>query len=422
MDSILNVLSNGWNYLLTMRASDIADVLIVAALIYWLIGVIKKTNTSRVATGIVILLLVMWVSGLLRLTMIHSLLQNLLELGLIAIVVLFQPELRRLLERLGSGKFMNLGTAVPTSSESVIAQTVLACTDMASTKTGALIVFERTTLLNDQMGTGTIVNADVTSELLRNIFFVKAPLHDGAVIIREGRIAAAGCMLPLTQNANLSSDLGMRHRAGIGMSEHSDAVVVIVSEETGSISVAIDGMLKRHLSADTFEKILRAELMPDGDEANGRGLVGLINSAKALLVRKNDKKEKEISCSTTGYFGSSLSLLASLVIWMYLNGTQQEEIEIDLRGVEVVFEGADTLQDTREYIIANVDNYSVRRDHPWDEGEYRFTFRLGCPGCHRRLRHNEHGIQQPDLHPSLPGQGRRRRGHARELVALRNRL
>lgn len=170
MDSILNALSNGWNYLLTMRASDIADVLIVAALIYWLIGVIRRTNTYRVATGIVILLLVMWISGLLRLTMIHSLLQRTLEMGLIALVVLFQPELRRILERLGSGRFMNLGTAVPTSSESVIAQTVLACTDMASTKTGALIVFERTTLLNDQMGTGTIVNADVTSELLRNIF------------------------------------------------------------------------------------------------------------------------------------------------------------------------------------------------------------------------------------------------------------
>ena len=293
MDSILNALSNGWNYLLTMRASDIADVLIVAALIYWLIGVIRRTNTYRVATGIVILLLVMWISGLLRLTMIHSLLQRTLEMGLIALVVLFQPELRRILERLGSGRVMNLGTAVPTSSESVIAQTVLACTDMASTKTGALIVFERTTLLNDQMGTGTIVNADVTSELLRNIFFVKAPLHDGAVIIREGRIAAAGCMLPLTQNANLSSDLGMRHRAGIGMSEHSDAVVVIVSEETGSISVAIDGMLKRHLSADTFEKILRAELMPDEDEANSRGIVGMINSVKGLLVRKNDKKTKE---------------------------------------------------------------------------------------------------------------------------------
>ena len=207
--------------------------------------------------------------------------------------LLFQPELRRILERLGSGKFMNLSTAVPTSSESVIAQTVLACTDMSATRTGALIVFERTTLLNDQMSTGTIVNADVTSELLRNIFFVKAPLHDGAVIIREGRLAAAGCMLPLTQNANLSSDLGMRHRAGIGMSEHSDAVVVIVSEETGGISVAIDGMLKRHLSPETFEKILRSELMPDEDEAQGRGIVGMINSIRALMVRKNGKEEKK---------------------------------------------------------------------------------------------------------------------------------
>ncbi len=295
MEGILNVISNGWKYLLTMRASDIADVLIVAAIIYWLIGVIRRTNTSRVATGIVMLLMVLWISGpgMLKLTMIHSLLQNVVELGLIAIVVLFQPELRRILERLGSGKFMNLSTAVPTSSESVIAQTVLACTDMSATRTGALIVFERTTLLNDQMSTGTIVNADVTSELLRNIFFVKAPLHDGAVIIREGRLAAAGCMLPLTQNANLSSDLGMRHRAGIGMSEHSDAVVVIVSEETGGISVAIDGMLKRHLSPETFEKILRSELMPDEDEAQGRGIVGMINSIRALMVRKNGKEEKK---------------------------------------------------------------------------------------------------------------------------------
>ena len=295
MEGILNVISNGWKYLLTMRASDIADVLIVAAIIYWLIGVIRRTNTSRVATGIVMLLMVLWISGpgMLKLTMIHSLLQNVVELGLIAIVVLFQPELRRILERLGSGKFMNLSTAVPTSSESVIAQTVLACTDMSATRTGALIVFERTTLLNDQMSTGTIVNADVTSELLRNIFFVKAPLHDGAVIIREGRLAAAGCMLPLTQNANLSSDLGMRHRAGIGMSEHSDAVVVIVSEETGGISVAIDGMLKRHLSPETFEKILRSELMPDEDEAQGRGSVGMINSIRALMVRKNGKEEKK---------------------------------------------------------------------------------------------------------------------------------
>ena len=290
MEGILNVISNGWNYLLTMKASDIADVLIVAAIIYWLIGVIRRTNTSRVATGIVMLLMVLWISGpgMLKLTMIHSLLQNVVELGLIAIVVLFQPELRRILERLGSGKFMNLSTAVPTSSESVIAQTVLACTDMSATRTGALIVFERTTLLNDQMSTGTIVNADVTSELLRNIFFVKAPLHDGAAIIREDRLAAAGCMLPLSQNASLSSDLGMRHRAGIGMSEHSDAVVVIVSEETGSISVAMDGMLKRHLTPEMLEKILRTELLPDTEGEQKRGLAGFVASLKSIRVKKND--------------------------------------------------------------------------------------------------------------------------------------
>ena len=159
---------------------------------------------------------------------------------------------------------------------------------MSESRTGALIVFERTISLNEQMATGTIVNADVTSELLRNIFFVKAPLHDGAAIVREGRLAAAGSMLPLSQNASLSSDLGMRHRAGIGMSEHSDAVVVIVSEETGAISVAMDGMLKRHLTPDMLEKILRTELLPESDNEQKRGIPGLLASLKSLKVKKND--------------------------------------------------------------------------------------------------------------------------------------
>lgn len=290
MDGILNVITNGWLYLRTMQISDVVDVIIVAALIYWLFGLIKRTNTSRVAAGIIVVVLALWLSGLMELTMVHSLLQNVVELGLIALVVLFQPELRRLLERLGSGRFVNMSSANPMSSESVIAQTVLACTDMSATKTGALIVFERNTLLTEQMSTGTIVNADVTDELLRNIFFVNTPLHDGAVIIRSGRLAAAGCMLPLTQNASLSSDLGMRHRAGIGMSEHSDAVVAIVSEETGSISVAMDGMLKRHLTPDMLEKILRAELIAD-DDTQAKGLAGVINSFKSLLVKRNGKKE-----------------------------------------------------------------------------------------------------------------------------------
>ena len=147
-----------------------------------------------------------------------------------------------------------------------ITQTVLACVDMSATRTGALIIFERDNRLDDQIRTGTILDAETTAELLKNIFYPKAPLHDGAAIIRSGRIQAAGCMLPLSNNPNLSKELGMRHRAGIGMSEASDAVVVIVSEETGAISVAVNGMLKRHLTKDTFEKILRNELIPEVKE------------------------------------------------------------------------------------------------------------------------------------------------------------
>ena len=152
--------------------------------------------------------------------------------------------------------------------ENAIAQTVLACTEMSKTRTGVLIVFEREMALDDIARTGTIVDARVSSELLKNIFFVKAAMHDGAVIMRDGRLLAGGCMLPLSKNVNLSRDLGMRHRAGIGMSENSDAVVVIVSEETGSISVAIGGMLKRHLQAETLSQLLHNELMPQQEETD----------------------------------------------------------------------------------------------------------------------------------------------------------
>ena len=142
--------------------------------------------------------------------------------------------------------------------------------------------------LDEQMRSGTTINSDVTAELLKNIFYPKAPLHDGAVVIRDGRIAAAGCVLPLTNNTNLSPDLGTRHRAGIGMSEHSDAVIVIVSEETGGISIAVDGMLKRHLTPDMLEKILRTELLPESDNEQKRGIAGLLASLKSLKVKKND--------------------------------------------------------------------------------------------------------------------------------------
>ena len=162
---------------------------------------------------------------------------------------------------------------------------------MSASKTGALIIFERKVKLNDIMSTGTIINADVTAELIKNVFFNKAPLHDGALIVRGSRLAAAGCVLPLTKSTNLSKDLGMRHRAGIGLSEQSDAVVVIVSEETGSISVAIEGMLKRHLTATTFEKLLRSELIQDEDNENSKGLINTIK--KYLKVKKNEKDKPD---------------------------------------------------------------------------------------------------------------------------------
>lgn len=290
MGQLADIISNAINYMKTAQVSDIIDIILVAVLIYVAIGLIRRTNTTRLARGIVFIILALWLSDLLKFRMINSLLKTTVELGFIALVIIFQPELRRLLERMGSGRFVYFfgGGTAPLTLDTVVTQTVLACASMSDSRTGALIVFERAISLNEQMSTGTIVNADVTSELLRNIFFVKAPLHDGAAIIREDRLAAAGCMLPLSQNASLSSDLGMRHRAGIGMSEHSDAVVVIVSEETGSISVAMDGMLKRHLTPEMLEKILRTELLPDTEGEQKRGLAGFVASLKSIRVKKND--------------------------------------------------------------------------------------------------------------------------------------
>ncbi|MCD8192521.1 MAG: diadenylate cyclase CdaA [Oscillospiraceae bacterium] len=266
MDSVISVMSDGLRYLRTIGLTDAIDILIIGFLIYKLLRMLNKTNTMRLAKGIGILLIVLWVSSLLSLRMLNFLLAKALEIGLIAVVIIFQPELRRALEKLGSSSWRGLisgGELQTLNIESAITQTVLACSDMSKSRTGAIIVFERSNSLDEVIRTGTVVNADVTGELLKNIFFVKAPLHDGAIIVRNGRIVAAGCMLPMSYNMNLSKELGMRHRAGIGMSEQSDAVIVIVSEETGAISVAVEGMLKRHLSPETVETLLKKELVPE---------------------------------------------------------------------------------------------------------------------------------------------------------------
>jgi len=224
-------------------------------------------------------------SSLLKLHSIYFILSRVLEYGMVAFLVLFQPELRRILEQMGSRRFMRFfsHTESGISPEQSIDQTVLACAEMSQSRTGALIVFEREMRLDDMIRSGTILDASVSSELLKNIFFVKAPLHDGAVIIRNGRVQGAGCMLPLSRNENLSRDLGMRHRAGIGMSENSDAVVVIVSEETGSISVAIGGMLKRHLKPETLGNLLRNELLPQDDIDEDKQKFPLLKLLRAKL-------------------------------------------------------------------------------------------------------------------------------------------
>ncbi len=289
MQGIVDFFVNGFTYLSTIQLADIIDIAIVAFLIYKIIGLIRKTSSYNLARGIVLVLIAVWLSGVLNLTMINYLLRKAVEIGLIALVIIFQPELRKLLAKMGSSSFSGIFSARNGNTseiDSVINQTVLACEQMSATKTGALIIFERGFILNDIITTGTVIDADITAELLKNIFYPKAPLHDGALIIRNCRVAAAGCVLPLTEKTNLSKDLGMRHRAGIGVSEVSDALVIIVSEETGGISVAIEGMLKRNLTRETFERLLRQELVVE-DTSNKKTPADFIsNVKKALKVKK----------------------------------------------------------------------------------------------------------------------------------------
>ena len=288
MEALRTALERSLNLLTTMGIADIIDILVVAYLIYKAIWFVRRTNSYNLAKGIIVFLIAMLVADVFGLKMISFALRRAAELGLIALVILFQPELRRLLERMGSS-FSSSRSETGTELDSAIAHTVLACTEMSASRTGALVIFERNVKLNEIMSTGTIINADTNAELIKNIFFNKAPLHDGALIIRDGRIAAAGCVLPLTKSTNLSKELGMRHRAGIGLSEQSDAVVVIVSEETGSISVAIDGMLKRHLTSSTLERLLRTELIQEDTGKENRGFKQVLNK---LFKGKNNEKDE----------------------------------------------------------------------------------------------------------------------------------
>ena len=278
-----------------MQWSDYLDILIVAYLIYRLLPLIRTPNTMRLARAVAGVIIVAWLAGVAKLYTISWLLNQVLAVGILAVVILFQPELRRMLDHIGSVQLRSLlgGPKPVQQMDTVISQTVMACEVMSRERVGALIVFAREQPLEEYFKTGTQIDGRVSEQLIRNIFFPKAALHDGAMIIRDGRVAAAGCVLPLSASNRLSADLGTRHRAGVGMSEASDAVVVIVSEETGTISVAVGGMLKRHLAPQTLERLLRNELCKDEENAKDQGNVNALLDkilGKAKEGKDNAKK------------------------------------------------------------------------------------------------------------------------------------
>lgn len=249
------------DFIKLFKITDVIDIIIVAVIIYNLLKMIRETRAMQLVKGLVLLFLALQVSARLNLTTMNFLLRNTMQIGLFAIVVIFQPELRSMLERLGRSKAgdliaFNVASGSDSGFENSINEIVNACVNLSHTKTGALIVIERSTKLGDVIKTGTPVNAEITSALIENIFVPNTPLHDGAVIIRDDKIFAAGCLLPLTSNTNLSRELGTRHRAALGMSENSDALVIVVSEETGKISLAVNGTLTRNLIDMTLRRAL----------------------------------------------------------------------------------------------------------------------------------------------------------------------
>ncbi|MGN0163633.1 MAG: diadenylate cyclase CdaA, partial [Candidatus Ornithomonoglobus sp.] len=270
-------------FIKVMRMSDCVDIFIVTIAVYYCFIAMRGTRAMQLLRGIAIAAAVFAISNFLRLDTLSYILGKVFQGAMVAIIVIFQPELRNLLEHMGRLKLGHfLGLAFDTSEEvetgQVIDNIASAAEDLSNTKTGALIVIERGTRLGEYMHSGTSLDANVTTELLKNIFVPNTPLHDGAVIIRGNKIITAGCVLPLTANTNLSSELGTRHRAALGLSEASDAIIVVVSEETGKISIAINGSLMRNMTRQSLTKALTKLLNKDTES---------VDSAKKLRFRKS---------------------------------------------------------------------------------------------------------------------------------------
>lgn len=265
----MNYLEAIFSFVKSIRLLDVLDVAIVTFIIYNIMKFIRQTRAVQLLKGIGILLVIMYVSDWLQLNVINFILINTMQVGVTALLIVFQPELRRGLEHIGRSKLGGMFSFddAPEAFD-LIDEVCIAVSSCAKTKTGALIVFERQTRLSDVLTGGTLVNAEVSSEMLENIFVPGTPLHDGAVIVRNDRIYMAATVLPLSANKQLSKEFGTRHRAALGISEVSDAIALVVSEETGKISVTVNGNMIRNLSASSLSKLLNKVLKSENEEKN----------------------------------------------------------------------------------------------------------------------------------------------------------
>jgi len=300
MEAFFNSVYAFWNQIIyaisNIRIFDLLDIIIIALIVYKAIEFLRDTRAGQLVKGIVILLLAYVVAKWWELAVLRWLLSIIVDSAIIALAVIFQPELRRILEKVGHTRFS--AGQLPDNERQLstcIDEICKAAGNMQEKKIGALIVFERATQLGEIINTGTIIDSAPSVSMTNNIFFPKSPLHDGALIIREGRLYAAGCILPLTQSQNISSQLGTRHRAAIGMTENSDAVVLVVSEETGIISIVNNGEIKRNFSAATANAELRRHLISSGVERKTpfKAALKLINPLKIRLSKKEGEKKAD---------------------------------------------------------------------------------------------------------------------------------
>lgn len=295
LNKVFEAIASWWEWMVSIAMNfqfkDAVDIIIVAFLIYGLVKLVRETRAGQLVKGLFLLVILFIISSYFNLVMVSRVVAYFFQFAFVAILIVFQPEIRKALEQVGRNNVGQSIAAVVTGRDrsydrAQIRKAINAVVDgvgiLQQLKMGALIVFERKTKLGDIIETGTQINCEPSGQIVGNIFFNKAPLHDGAMIIRDGMIHAAGCILPLTKNTSVSAELGTRHRAALGVSEESDAVVVVVSEETGQISVAVNGVLARRFTRDTLRDVLEGYLIPQEEASTVRRKFDVLKSKRTV--------------------------------------------------------------------------------------------------------------------------------------------